>query len=78
MSDQPDPRREAVHQAIQAHALRGEDALLTGWVLVAEWLDHDGERWLTKAHAASTSSWTARGMHHEAIYGGWPTGDEGG
>jgi hypothetical protein len=66
-----DPAREAIHEAIQKHAPRGEDALLTGWVFVAEWVDHDGERWLSKAAAASTSNWAANGMHHEAIWGDW-------
>jgi hypothetical protein len=70
--DQGDPARDAVHEAIQAHAPRGQDAVLTGWSLVAEWMDHDGERWLSKAHAASTPTWSANGMHHEALYGDWP------
>lgn len=76
MTDESDPGREAVHEAIQRHAPRGEDALLTGWVLVAEWVDHDGGRWLSKAHAASTPSWTADGMLHAALYGDWPSGNE--
>ena len=42
----PDPR-DFIHEAIQAHAPRGEDAVLTGWALVCEWMDHDGERWLS-------------------------------
>lgn len=70
--DDSDPARDAIHQAIQQHAPRGEDAILTGWVFVAEWVDHDGERWLSKAHAASTTAWGANGMLHEAIYGDWP------
>lgn len=70
--DLSDPAREAIHEAIQKHAPKGEDAILTGWAFVAEWIDHDGERWLSKAHAASTSPWAAGGMHHEAIYGTWP------
>lgn len=51
---------------------KGQDAILTGWAVVAEWVDHDGERWLSKASAASTTAWAANGMHHEAIYGKWP------
>jgi hypothetical protein len=66
-----DPR-DAIHQAIQDNAPRGEDAILTGWALVCEWIDHDGERWLSKAHAASTAQWAANGMWHEAIFGAWP------
>lgn len=72
MTDSGDPARDALHNAIQEHAPIGSEALLTGWVLVAEWVDHDGERWITKAHAASTSAWAAKGMHHEALHGKWP------
>jgi hypothetical protein len=76
--DLSDPSREAIHEALQEHMPRGEDALLTGWVIVAEWVDHEGERWLSKGHAASTSSWTAKGMLHEALNGDWPDGEQGG
>jgi hypothetical protein len=72
-----DPARDAIHDAIQEHAPIGSEAVLTGWVLVAEWMDHDGERWLSKAHAASTPAWAANGMHHEALHGQWPD-DSGG
>ena len=66
-----DPR-DAIHAAIQAHAPRGEDAVLTGWAIECEWMDHDGERWLSKTHAPATAQWAARGMHHEASFGTWP------
>lgn len=74
MIDEGDDAREAVHEAIQQHAPMGKDAVLTGWALVAEWMDHNGERWLSKAHAANTPDWTAKGMHHEALNGHWPDG----
>lgn len=67
---------EAIHEAIQQNAPIGRQALLTGWALVAEWVDHDGERWLSRAHAESTSTWAAKGMHHEALHGDWPAGDD--
>jgi hypothetical protein len=51
-------------------------AVLTGWVLVSEWMDTDGERWLTKGHSASKAEWEAAGMHHEALYGDWPGTDD--
>jgi hypothetical protein len=72
MSHDSDPARDAIHDAIQAHAPIGQQAVLTGWALVAEWMDHDGERWLSRAHAASTPKWTAEGMWHEALHGSWP------
>ena len=70
--DGGDPARGAIHEAIQRNAPKGADALLTGWALVAEWVDDDGERWLSKAHAAGTSAWTAKGMYHDALFGEWP------
>jgi hypothetical protein len=70
--DQPDPAREAIHEAIQQNAPIGKHAVLTGWAVVAEWMDEDGERWLSRAHAASTTIWSANGMHHEALHGEWP------
>lgn len=75
---QADPARDAIHDAVQEHGRMGAEdgAVLTGWVFVAEWMTPDGERWLSKAHAPHTSSWTARGMHHEALFGEWPDGDE--
>jgi hypothetical protein len=66
-----DAVREAISEAIQRHIPKGRDALLTGWTLVAEWVDHDGDRWLTREQAASTTQWSARGMHHEALNGDW-------
>lgn len=76
MPDLSDPSRDAIHEAIQGHMPMGKEAVLTGWVIVAEWMDHEGERWLSKGRAASTPAWTANGMHHEAIHGGWPDNDE--
>ena len=74
--DTSDVARDAIHEAIQQNATPAGEAILTGWVLVAEWVDHSGQRWLSKAHAPSTTDWTARGMHHEALYGHWPSGDD--
>lgn len=75
MPDVSDPKRDGIHEAIQAAGPEFDDgsrAVLTGWALVSEWMDENGERWLSKAHAAGTAQWGANGMHHEAIYGDWP------
>lgn len=77
MSGDSDPGRDAIHDAIQANARLGKEdgAILTGWVLVAEWMDPQGERWLSRGHAASTTQWSANGMSHEALYGDWDSED---
>jgi hypothetical protein len=74
--DDSDPRRDAIHEKLQElgpHQLE-KAAVLTGFVLVCEWMDEDGERWLSKCHSSSLTNWTASGLHHEALYGNWPDG----
>lgn len=83
-----DDEREArltIGQALQAaqqdesSGFDGRAAVLVGWAMVAEWVDEDGDRWLTK-HNADPSGlpltvWQERGYLHEALFGVWPTGD---
>lgn len=74
--DLSDERRDRLHRFLQEDgpadpAAKG--ALLAGWVIVTAWIDPNGERWLTKAHAAELPSWAANGLHHEALYGDWDT-----
>lgn len=47
-----------LEQAIRAYdaAIEGENALLTGWVVVAEWIDRDGDPNLT-AFAQERMPW---------------------
>jgi hypothetical protein len=75
MPENSDPKRDALHAAIQASGPEFDNghAVLTGWALVAEWMDEEGERWLSKAHAAGTAEWAAKGMHFEVLHGHWPT-----
>lgn len=77
MSDESDPRRDAIHERIQELGPPDIDksAVLVGWVMVCDWMDEDGERWLSKGHSSSIPTWTAEGMHHEALYGDWPAAD---
>jgi hypothetical protein len=69
-----DSRQEAIHEAIQRNAADQIDTgvVLTQWVVVAEWMDGTGSRWLSKLHSESTTKWAANGMYHEALYGAWP------
>lgn len=81
MSDNSDERRDRLHAFLQSEgvaedATGAEGALLTGWAIVTEWMAPDGERWLSKAHAASSAEWHAQGMHHAALYDDWPTADD--
>jgi hypothetical protein len=64
--------REAMDEAISKHAAPPEGAVLTGWVLVAEWATGDGGRALTRLSGAPMTLWAVRGFLHEALYGDWP------
>jgi hypothetical protein len=74
MSDNSDAKRDAIHTVLQANGPLDGAALLTGWAVVAEWMDADGDKWLTKTHSASIATWAAKGMHYEAINGFQDTG----
>lgn len=78
MTDESDPRRDSIHERIQELGPPDMEkhAVLVGWVIVCDWMDEDGERWLSKGHSSSIPTWTAEGMHHEALYGDWPSGEE--
>lgn len=71
--DNSDERRDAIHAALQEIGPTdlSSGAVLTGWVLVTEWMDPDGERWISKGHSASLAAWSADGFHHQALYGNW-------
>lgn len=77
MADESDPRRDALHHFLQEQgpAEIDKQAVLVGWVVVQDWMDEDGDRWLTRAHSASIPTWVAAGLHHEALNGNWPDRD---
>ncbi len=78
MADESDATRDKLHEAIQEAGpeITRPGSLLTGWVLICEWMDDEGERWLSKGHCASTAPWQAEGMLHRGLYGDWPDPDE--
>lgn len=76
--DLSDERRDALHEFLQGQGPKDveKQAVLVGWVVVSDWMDEDGDRWLSKAHSASIPEWAAAGLHHEALHGDWPTVSE--
>jgi hypothetical protein len=70
--DMSDPKRDAIYEVIAKNGTSLPGAVLTGWVVVAEWMDVDGEQWLSTARCASTTNWAGNGMLHEVLYGDWP------
>lgn len=72
--DNSDPKRDRLHATLQdigPHQIE-KQAVLVGWAVVCDWMDEDGERWLSKTHSASLPAWLASGLHHEALFGAWP------
>lgn len=71
MTDDSDPRRDHISQAIQeaANLPTGDPdddlpdgALVVGWALVVDYMAPDGTRWLSRAHSDSLTNWQAKGM----------------
>lgn len=60
----------------------GTVATLTGWVIVAEWMDSEGQKWLSKNSADAAGEqltlWQTKGMLHEALFGDWQQPEEAG
>lgn len=76
--DEDTVSREHIHHVLAEEGSKAIDrpAFLTGWTVVCEWQDSNGERWLSKSYSDSLARWHADGMLHEALYGNWPEDDE--
>lgn len=46
-----------------------DSAVLTGWVLVSEWMDEEGVKWISKGSSDTLTDWVSNGFLHEALYG---------
>lgn len=64
-------RREALHKAVEGLARPYEEAVLLGFVVVAEWAGLDGARTLTLHDGAATGEplppWQREGYLHNAL-----------
>lgn len=74
--------REQLFEAIQATAVTDDDiesSVLTGFLVVAEWTDPEGERWLSKIsgdHAGRLPAWRERGFAAEVMHDWWPSNSD--
>lgn len=77
MSDEASDRRAAISESFQRNAPWDPDdgKVIVGWVVVCEWLDGDGKRWLSlnsgNADGEELPNWTRDGYLHEGLYGKW-------
>lgn len=42
----------------------------TGWLVITEWMDSEGQRVLAARKSESLTDWTAGGMLHHVLYNG--------
>jgi hypothetical protein len=82
--------RSPIHAAVQAamnHDLaRGAQGnVVTGWVCIAESMDPDGRKWLSRISSDASGEqrlprWTEQGLLHNGLYGngddGWDDDDD--
>jgi hypothetical protein len=71
MTMELDEARPIIAEAIQQAAVPNqiEGALLTGWVIVAEYISPDGKKWLSRMDSEDLTQWLRQGMLHDALYG---------
>lgn len=74
MKESPEEARAAVRAVRDAIAnlgkfLHEEGAMLTGWVLACEWMDADGDYWMSSHTDENTPPWRARGLIGSVLEG---------
>lgn len=62
---------ESISDTLGPSATDGEHAALVGFVLVTEWMDLNGEKWINRnsgCPAGTLPRWTADGLLHYALH----------
>ena len=74
MRDGPEQLHDAIQLSQESNDRLG-NAVLVGWVVVAEWVAPDGTRTLTRMSGTPGGTvppeWQTRGYLHEALFGKW-------
>jgi len=70
--------QEVIHEAIQSSTEDSDLAggLLTGWVLVCEWMNTDGALWMSRLTSDGLPTWRSDGMLEHTKSGSWPEEEE--
>ncbi|HVM07197.1 MAG TPA: hypothetical protein VM345_01940 [Acidimicrobiales bacterium] len=69
--------REILEVALRQVAPKSlSNPVLTGWVVVVEFMDDTGDRWLTRLDAKNMTVWGREGMLHNALLGDWDRDDD--
>jgi hypothetical protein len=67
--------QEGIDRVIAAFPPKKE-VLLTGWVVVAEWMDAGGDRFISRMLSDGSTPWQAKGYLYEGLNGSWPYNPE--
>ena len=67
--------QEGIDRIIAAFPPKKE-VLLTGWVVVAEWMEAGGDRFISRMLSDGSTPWQAKGYLYEGLNGSWPYNPE--
>lgn len=68
--------RERIHAALEKCEITAStEGLLVAWVVIAEWVTPDGERWLSRRTLDELSPWQRDGMLWHGLEGDWDGDD---
>lgn len=63
--------QEGINRVVGAVPPKG-NVLLVGWVVVAEWMEPAGDRFVSRMLSEGASPWQAKGYLFEGLNGLWP------
>ena len=80
LSDSERELHDGITEILSSHKpeMGDEDSVLTGYVLVSEWMDAAGDRWLASTETPTMTGWTRDGILHKRLYGWEDPSDEDG
>lgn len=74
--DLPREKTREFFQLLGAPEADDAGSVLTGWVVVQEWMNPDGCKFLVRAWDEALPLWTVKGIMHEVLFGDWPADEE--
>ena len=72
-------RQDQFHHALATIGVPVVDqrpSMLVSWVVMSEWIDEDGHRWLSRMESQGLPDWTIRGMLLAGVDDDWEPEDE--
>lgn len=79
-TDEHTELRQKLCEVLVSHGLGEEGGFLKGFALMAEWVGHDGRRWLTCSAGDGVGEgipdWQVQGYFHNFNMAEWPDADD--